>query len=533
MTIFNFNDLDICYFYRTNQSSSNYYFFKNIIDNYESILKNSNEDDEIRNFNEVLQFFWILDLKSHFEEIKNEKFTQDEFDKVKEVSNILNLNYDSFYIFIENNYKDILKKADKNEIIRSYFMDKLFDFVYNSNNFKKMPKTLKYIELNYGHWILNNFDACKKYYKNNKESLKEIVNYIFEKNVNDKILIEFMMKESNKNSFGFLREFAIKIYTHFKEDCLNKNYSKMGNNLIVEKNNILKIIEFGKFYTIYKRSDFEGTLKIINNEINKLSFEEFDLLKMDINNFIKKINNRKSEFIFIYLTHIFNEKDNKFSNIFDKILKNKPSTLVRNVQNGKAVSYRTKIDLILSLLNEFYDEIFKNLQVKDDFIIYLFEISKAIEKEYFNDRIEFYDEIISICYFYEELIKKRNNQIILCGISNSLIKMCIGTIEKIIRNIYAQFSKNDNFDENKCTFYQLINSDIVKNKISPGLIKVVTFYLSISVDDDLTTNDFKGYDLRNKYMHNHDKSFKESPEYVFICFYLLVSLVTELYLRNE
>ena len=207
--------------------------------------------------------------------------------------------------------------------------------------------------------------------------------------------------------------------------------------------------------------------------------------------------------------------------------------MVSKVKNSASAYYRVIIESIFDILNKIFTGIYTDYELKEEFVIYLYEISKTIENEYFENKIQFYDEIVCAYYFYEEILKRKDDQILLFGISNALVNLCISTIEKIIRNIYVKFSKDGNFDENKSTFYQLINSDIIKSKISSGLIKIFIYYLSKSEDENLVTDDFKGFDLRNKYMHNHDNSFKESPKYAFVCFYLLISLITELYLRNE
>ena len=537
MAIFKFDVLEDCYFYRSNNSYSNYYFFKNILDNYGYILDNKDDfENEIKNYNDILQFFWALDLKLHINEINDKQFNEEEIGKIKEIKEVFNVNYDSFFNFMEENYVEILNPNSKNEIIWHWFFDEFFTFIYNQNNFNKMPNTLKYFELNNGDYILINFETCKRYYKDNKKRLEEIVNNIAEKNANDKNLINFLLNESNKNSF-FLHNLASKIYKYNQENCLKKDYSKIGLGLFNEKEHILKIIKLGNLYKIYKPGDFECILEIIYGEINKLPFEEFDLSKKQIyvDNYLKflKNDNTKFELKFIDLTHELNIKEQTSLNIFDKIFEKKPSILVSKVKNSASAYYRVIIESIFDILNKIFTGIYTDYELKEEFVIYLYEISKTIENEYFENKIQFYDEIVCAYYFYEEILKRKDDQILLFGISNALVNLCISTIEKIIRNIYVKFSKDGNFDENKSTFYQLINSDIIKSKISSGLIKIFIYYLSKSEDENLVTDDFKGFDLRNKYMHNHDNSFKESPKYTFVCFYLLISLITELYLRNE
>lgn len=538
MAIFKFDVLEDCYFYRSNNSYSNYYFFKNILDNYGYILDNKDDfENEIKNYNDILQFFWALDLKLHINEINDKQFNEEEIGKIKEIKEVFNVNYDSFFNFMEENYVEILNPNSKNEIIWHWFFDEFFTFIYNQNNFNKMPNTLKYFELNNGDYILINFETCKRYYKDNKKRLEEIVNNIAEKNANDKNLINFLLNESNKNSFIFLHNLASKIYKYNQENCLKKDYSKIGLGLFNEKEHILKIIKLGNLYKIYKPGDFECILEIIYSEINKLPFEEFDLSKKQIyvDNYLKflKNDNTKFELKFIDLTHELNIKEQTSLNIFDKIFEKKPSILVSKVKNSASAYYRVIIELIFDILNKIFTGIYTDYELREEFVIYLYEISKTIENEYFENKIQIYDEIVCAYYFYEEILKRKDDQILLFGISNALVNLCISTIEKIIRNIYVKFSKDGNFDENKSTFYQLINSDIIKSKISSGLIKIFIYYLSKSEDENLVTDDFKGFDLRNKYMHNHDNSFKESPKYAFVCFYLLISLITELYLRNE
>lgn len=538
MAIFKFDVFEDCYFYRSNNSYSNYYFFKNILDNYGYILDNKDDfENEIKNYNDILQFFWALDLKLHINEINDKQFNEEEIGKIKEIKEVFNVNYDSFFNFMEENYVEILNPNSKNEIIWHWFFDEFFTFIYNQNNFNKMPNTLKYFELNNGDYILINFETCKRYYKDNKKRLEEIVNNIAEKNANDKNLINFLLNESNKNSFIFLHNLASKIYKYNQENCLKKDYSKIGLGLFNEKEHILKIIKLGNLYKIYKPGDFECILEIIYGEINKLPFEEFDLSKKQIyvDNYLKflKNDNTKFELKFIDLTHELNIKEQTSLNIFDKIFEKKPSILVSKVKNSASAYYRVIIESIFDILNKIFTGIYTDYELKEEFVIYLYEISKTIENEYFENKIQFYDEIVCAYYFYEEILKRKDDQILLFGISNALVNLCISTIEKIIRNIYVKFSKDGNFDENKSTFYQLINSDIIKSKISSGLIKIFIYYLSKSEDENLVTDDFKGFDLRNKYMHNHDNSFKESPKYAFVCFYLLISLITELYLRNE
>ena len=538
MAIFKFDVLEDCYFYRSNNSYSNYYFFKNILDNYGYILDNKDDfENEIKNYNDILQFFWALDLKLHINEINDKQFNEEEIGKIKEIKEVFNVNYDSFFNFMEENYVEILNPNSKNEIIWHWFFDEFFTFIYNQNNFNKMPNTLKYFELNNGDYILINFETCKSYYKDNKKRLEEIVNNIAEKNANDKNLINFLLNESNKNSFIFLHNLASKIYKYNQENCLKKDYSKIGLGLFNEKEHILKIIKLGNLYKIYKPGDFECILEIIYGEINKLLFEEFDFSKKQIyvDNYLKflKNDNTKFELKFIDLTHELNIKEQTSLNIFDKIFEKKPSILVSKVKNSASAYYRVIIELIFDILNKIFTGIYTDYELREEFVIYLYKISKTIENEYFENKIQIYDEIVCAYYFYEEILKRKDNQILLFGISNALVNLCISTIEKIIRNIYVKFSKDGNFDENKSTFYQLINSDIIKSKISSGLIKIFIYYLSKSEDENLVTDDFKGFDLRNKYMHNHDNSFKESPKYTFVCFYLLISLITELYLRNE
>ena len=538
MAIFKFDVLEDCYFYRSNNSYSNYYFFKNILDNYGYILDNKDDfENEIKNYNDILQFFWALDLKLHINEINDKQFNEEEIGKIKEIKEVFNVNYDSFFNFMEENYVEILNPNSKNEIIWHWFFDEFFTFIYNQNNFNKMPNTLKYFELNNGDYILINFETCKRYYKDNKKRLEEIVNNIAEKNANDKNLINFLLNESNKNSFIFLHNLASKIYKYNQENCLKKDYSKIGLSLYNEKEHILKIIKLGNLYKIYKPGDFECILEIIYSEINKLPFEEFDLSKKQIyvDNYLKflKNDNTKFELKFIDLTHELNIKEQTSLNIFDKIFEKKPSILVSKVKNSASAYYRVIIELIFDILNKIFTGIYTDYELREEFVIYLYKISKTIENEYFENKIQIYDEIVCAYYFYEEILKRKDDQILLFGISNALVNLCISTIEKIIRNIYVKFSKDGNFDENKSTFYQLINSDIIKSKISSGLIKIFIYYLSKSEDENLVTDDFKGFDLRNKYMHNHDNSFKESPKYAFVCFYLLISLITELYLRNE
>lgn len=538
MAIFKFDVLEDCYFYRSNNSYSNYYFFKNILDNYGYILDNKDDfENEIKNYNDILQFFWALDLKLHINEINDKQFNEEEIGKIKEIKEVFNVNYDSFFNFMEENYVEILNPNSKNEIIWHWFFDEFFTFIYNQNNFNKMPNTLKYFELNNGDYILINFETCKRYYKDNKKRLEEIVNNIAEKNANDKNLINFLLNESNKNSFIFLHNLASKIYKYNQENYLKKDYSKIGLGLFNEKEHILKIIKLGNLYKIYKPGDFECILEIIYGEINKLPFEEFDLSKKQIyvDNYLKflKNDNTKFELKFIDLTHELNIKEQTSLNIFDKIFEKKPSILVSKEKNSASAYYRVIIELIFDILNKIFTGIYTDYELREEFVIYLYEISKTIENEYFENKIQFYDEIVCAYYFYEEILKRKDDQILLFGISNALVNLCISTIEKIIRNIYVKFSKDGNFDENKSTFYQLINSDIIKSKISSGLIKIFIYYLSKSEYENLVTDDFKGFDLRNKYMHNHDNSFKESPKYAFVCFYLLISLITELYLRNE
>ena len=538
MAIFKFDVLEDCYFYRSNNSYSNYYFFKNILDNYGYILDNKDDfENEIKNYNDILQFFWALDLKLHINEINDKQFNEEEIGKIKEIKEVFNVNYDSFFNFMEENYVEILNPNSKNEIIWHWFFDEFFTFIYNQNNFNKMPNTLKYFELNNGDYILINFETCKRYYKDNKKRLEEIVNNIAEKNANDKNLINFLLNESNKNSFIFLHNLASKIYKYNQENCLKKDYSKIGLSLYNEKEHILKIIKLGNLYKIYKPGDFECILEIIYGEINKLLFEEFDFSKKQIyvDNYLKFLKNdsTKFEFKFIDLTHELNIKEQTSLNIFDKIFEKKPSILVSKVKNSASAYYRVIIELIFDILNKIFTGIYTDYELREEFVIYLYKISKTIENEYFENKIQIYDEIVCAYYFYEEILKRKDDQILLFGISNALVNLCISTIEKIIRNIYVKFSKDGNFDENKSTFYQLINSDIIKSKISSGLIKIFIYYLSKSEDENLVTDDFKGFDLRNKYMHNHDNSFKESPKYAFVCFYLLISLITELYLRNE
>ena len=538
MAIFKFDVLEDCYFYRSNNSYSNYYFFKNILDNYGYILDNKDDfENEIKNYNDILQFFWALDLKLHINEINDKQFNEEEIGKIKEIKEVFNVNYDSFFNFMEENYVEILNPNSKNEIIWHWFFDEFFTFIYNQNNFNKMPNTLKYFELNNGDYILINFETCKRYYKDNKKRLEEIVNNIAEKNANDKNLINFLLNESNKNSFIFLHNLASKIYKYNQENYLKKDYSKIGLGLFNEKEHILKIIKLGNLYKIYKPGDFECILEIIYGEINKLPFEEFDLSKKQIyvDNYLKflKNDNTKFELKFIDLTHELNIKEQTSLNIFDKIFEKKPSILVSKEKNSASAYYRVIIESLFDILNKIFTGIYTDYELKEEFVIYLYEISKTIENEYFENKIQFYDEIVCAYYFYEEILKRKDDQILLFGISNALVNLCISTIEKIIRNIYVKFSKDGNFDENKSTFYQLINSDIIKSKISSGLIKIFIYYLSKSEYENLVTDDFKGFDLRNKYMHNHDNSFKESPKYAFVCFYLLISLITELYLRNE
>ena len=290
MAIFKFDVLEDCYFYRSNNSYSNYYFFKNILDNYGYILDNKDDfENEIKNYNDILQFFWALDLKLHINEINDKQFNEEEIGKIKEIKEVFNVNYDSFFNFMEENYVEILNPNSKNEIIWHWFFDEFFTFIYNQNNFNKMPNTLKYFELNNGDYILINFETCKSYYKDNKKRLEEIVNNIAEKNANDKNLINFLLNESNKNSFIFLHNLASKIYKYNQENCLKKDYSKIGLGLFNEKEHILKIIKLGNLYKIYKPGDFECILEIIYSEINKLPFEEFDLSKKQIyvDNYLK------------------------------------------------------------------------------------------------------------------------------------------------------------------------------------------------------------------------------------------------------
>ena len=110
MAIFKFDVLEDCYFYRSNNSYSNYYFFKNILDNYGYILDNKDDfENEIKNYNDILQFFWALDLKLHINEINDKQFNEEEIGKIKEIKEVFNVNYDSFFNFMEENYVEIFK----------------------------------------------------------------------------------------------------------------------------------------------------------------------------------------------------------------------------------------------------------------------------------------------------------------------------------------------------------------------------------------------------------------------------------------
>lgn len=398
-------------------------------------------------------------------------------------------------LFVKENYKNILKNKYTDLYIEPDVVDFTVEILLNAYNSDTDDEIIEYIIENFSYLIYDNFDSCKKIFDNDKEHkfyekllekkileedsqyrLDEICNvlqHLKKKNIDiykDKLanLIKIIRKRTFnanvdnvinkyyelKNFTKKLKEFREKDYYIFekelkKQEPLIDEYLKHHGKSIPFEINIKPIIDvlendkkewYTKSLSITHTTDKENTSQIISN----LEYAYKYFARSKLTDFISTNKDTDDVFTFSVLNnlsltmmcgkhvifYIMND-DNKLNDLFAYILRDADIYFGQDCLYFNMETFEIDINMLFDAFKELRNAIEQNDDIKIKWKIYATEM-------------------------------------LLCGI-----------IEKLLRNIYYEKTKNEKFVSfDSLTIGSLIKTKELKSEMGEFNCLCLEYYLS-------------------------------------------------------
>lgn len=525
-------------------------FFKTIVNNLSYIEEYlSSYDYSIHTIEDVFDFLWLLDFIEMSKEL--DIFEIDEISKsrIYKLVKSININRGEFVNFIDNDPKFVFTKQNINEPMYWHiYLPKMLSLCFNEYSSSLKQNVFDYIEENLYLNVLSSFDEYQKYYSKHKVSFKKLfINLKNTEPFDDQVYTKFLLKNNNTIDAKFLSEQAQFICERAYEEII-----KMG--LDSEKKEITQAIyffdeyyELARFYKLKcanKYNVYKPKIeKALTDYVEKYGYR-MDSCLTDLKPFLNLLEKDDDVYKFRSLTHTL--EGNKYYNNLNRVFETEERDCLSELfppmgmieSNNYPIHRQEFMNFVLSHNSGILRSIIIHHKLSIDFLQYLFSICSSVQSNYFDNRINIYDEIGGsyemLRYIYtHKTIKQKDNLLYKALCNGCCVNLC-GTIEKILRNIIVkEESDNIYIDESKLTLGQILSRSHNLSSISDS-IKYYLKYILLSDEEASTIKEKRpGRNIRNWQMHNsNDKYDKTECNDCVELLYLTISLVGDLYVTS-
>lgn len=501
------------------------------------------EKFEINNIDEYIDFLFLDMCSKFFEIIPLVKETiKEELETEISYLNIIKQEYKSNELnqYIRNNFRDILNVEQLKEYdLRAYdIIEITLEYIKsNFQVFKENKSIYEYIIKNYAYKVFYDF----KDYKNVFEKYEDLLNLLFSVEILKEPIsiktsyleepLKFLRKKNSK-----LYEVVIEnIVCTIKEQSFNTSVERVMYTYNAVKNMRELFDKIGdkhwkKFRDEEKRQD------IILEEYLQKNGEKYSF-EINIKDFVKvyEDNDIGWEIKSLMITHCENN-DNMISR-FEKIInRTKEKRLIDFAATNFPINdyFTHSVQQELSIMMMFGKLMIHYMLGDDDRLKELMNYCFASVANYidkFNiDIPNVEDDFNMISYSINNLIlelkKSEKDELIIQLCNYNVLHLVIGVFEKIIRELFYEYIKEDKYvPYSKLTLESILNSIEAETLFGQCNIRLFQYYL--------TSYEHVGNNLRNDICHfNNNIGDICTLDNVLIVMYIFLTLTNELLIKT-
>lgn len=439
-------------------------------------------------------------------------------------------------MFVNTNYVGIFK-GHFEEFFYVEFIDELLIYIFE-NHKDYCEQIFRFIETEHSSYIINNFNLCLNYYRNNLEILKKILeNTYSETSLKTSWFAIFLIKNSNKPPLvrEILKEQAINLINDFFSN--NKTINKEKYIYVVSElktiKKLIKRYKLGEEQKVLK--EFETNLKNVHKEYIKMYRDKY-VKEVDFSKEINKIKplikiNEITKINFsVYLTHEVKDANKVVPRIVNINIKKRDALegiLFPNKNEWEIFHLIPNADRIVTI---YYQILF--FLLRDDDIAEILTSSMASALHHVSNDLELEDATLTklfsclIIDIKEILTNLNNSDFSKYNYLNTIRFICT-FFEKILRELYVFLNNNDQYiSEDNLYISNLLFDHNIKKVLGPDLTFIFLYYFSTTEKGDK----IKGLYYRNRFIHfdNIDYEYEFTNRMVFKLYYLLLVLINQI-----
>ena len=531
--------------YYSNGDIADDIFLKTVIDNIDSIEENLNLlNCDFNDLECIYQYFWCYNFNKLMKDINRYNLKLEIINKLEDIVSKIDLNPKKIIEYINKEYSIVFNKGNYRDYKWHTILFDLIEFCYKYQSKAIKSDVFRYIEKNLYFFVLQNFELCKKYYKNNFNEFKNLFDPLYDSNVlEDFTYTDFLEKYINVED-NYIKEIAEYVCQRSLDALKSLN---IHNNEAVYLTK-LHFDRYNKIASKYKlpiANEYYTFSKTLNKELNEyiaqngytINGEEIDLTQL-----INELKRSPEIFKFVKLTHYL-DKGEILNMCNNKNYKHDPlSEFFNDADLKKSDKYPYWKQALMNFKMAFFGVLLNvvnsDKKLSDNFYEYLLNICTLLEKQYFKNDINLVDEIVGIYEIIINIYLLTNNDTksyILKALENSCALSLCAAIEKILRNVLI----TENFDMiyvdiDNITLGGIIQQLRENKSISLDILDYLEYFLLKENNTKILKNERPGKNIRNIQMHNHDDKYVQTDiNIILTLLYLLMLILNELSFKKS